>query len=276
MPIRASLVSDHAHGWDSGEITSKEPDALRAYEESKIGGSLYEVFQKAIQPFVVPNSRVLELGPGRGSWTRAILSLVPNGEVHTIDIHDFTRFMDPSSWPGRLHCHQITENDYRFLPDSYFDFFFSYGVFCHFTRNERHEILEQALPKVRPGGYSVHMYADWKKLDTFGWTAGGVPEDFKWRADDASWWPRNNACDMAQTAKAAGWRVETADLNILKRDGIVVLRRPLSTVEPTMDLETALARIEANLAIARNQMTEETDAAVAALRAALAPSRSAR
>ena len=119
-------------------------------------------------------------------------------------------------------------------------------------RSERLEILEQALPKMRPCGYSVHEYGDWKKLDTFGWAAGLVPEEFRRLADHAIWWPRNDSCDMAQTAVAAGWQVETADLDILKRDGVVVLRRPPSPVGPTMELETALAVIEATLAIGRN------------------------
>jgi SAM-dependent methyltransferase len=230
MASREWLRSAHEHGYDSGEITSKEPDARRAHEEAKIGGSYYDVFQKAIQPFVGPNSRVLELGPGRGSWTRAILSLVPNGEVHTIDLHDVTRFMDPSNWPGRLHCHQVTENDYRFLPDAYFDFFFSFGVLCHLVREERREVLQQALPKVRPGGYSAHEYGDWIKLDAFGWIAGGMPQDLKCLPDDESWWPRNDAHDMALTARAAGWRVVTPDLDILRRDGIIILRRPKEEV----------------------------------------------
>ena len=226
--IRASLVSSYADGWDSGEVTSEERGAWGAHLDAIIGGSYYDVFQKAVRPFIGPTSRILELGPGRGSWTRAILSLVPDGEVHTIDCQDVTRFMDPSNWPGRLHCHQVTENDYSFLPDGYFDFFFSFGVLCHFVRNERLEVLEQALPKMRPGGCSVHEYGDWKKLDVFGWAAGNTPEVFKTLPDDAIWWPRNDGCDMAQTARTAGWEVETADLDILKRDGIIVLRRPLN------------------------------------------------
>lgn len=219
------LLAVHEPGYDSGEINSIEPDARRAHEEALIGGSYYEVFQKAIQPFVTPNSRVLELGPGKGSWTRAILSLVTHGEVHTLDIHDVTRFMKPTDWPGRLHCHLVNDNDYRFLPDDFFDFFFSFGVFCHLHHAERMEILKQALPKVRRGGYSVHEYGDWNKLDMFGWSRGGIPEDLKQVSDEESWWPRNDALKMAQAARNSGWSVIWPDLDILKRDGIIVLRR---------------------------------------------------
>ncbi len=227
MATREWLLAVHELGYNSGEINSQEPDARRAHEEALIGGSYYNFFQKAIRPFIAPNSRVLELGPGGGSWTRAILSLVPNGEVHTVDIHDVTRFMDPSDWQGRLHCHRIEKNDYRFLADDYFDFFFSFGVLCHLARDERLEILTQALPKVRRGAHSIHEYGDWKKLDAIGWgNATSIPEDLKQVPENDSWWPHNDADEMAQEACDAGWLVVTPDLGFFKRDGVIVLRRP--------------------------------------------------
>jgi hypothetical protein len=223
---REWLLSVHEHGYDSGEIIAKEPDARRPHQEALSGGSYYQVFQRAIRPFVKPTSRILELGPGRGSWTRAFLSLVPNGEVHTLDIHDVTRFMNPSAWPGRLHCYRIDATDYRFLPNGYFDFFFSFGVLCHLSRRERLEILQQALPKVRVGGHSAHHYGDRKKLDAFGWIKGGIPGELKQVSDDESWWPPNTAGEMARTAEKAGWQVVTPDLDILGRDGLIMLCRP--------------------------------------------------
>jgi hypothetical protein len=227
MATRESLVESHKNGFDSGDILSRAPDARRAHQEARIGGSYYEVVEQAIKPFITPTSRVLELGPGRGSWTKVFLSLVPHGEIHTIDLHDLTRFISPNEFGGRLHCHQVDANDYSFLENDYFDFFFSFGVLCHLDRAERLEILRQALPKMKPGAFSSHDYGDWKKLDALGWPPEtGLTPEIKQIPEDESWWPQNDADDMSRTASDAGWSVVNPDLGLFKRDGLIVLRRP--------------------------------------------------
>ena len=213
-------------GYSSGDVLSEEIDGNRAQDEAKLGGSLNDVVQKAMRPFITPNSRILELGPGAGSWTRAFLDLVPHGEVHTIDLLDVTKFINPAKYPNRLFCHQIADDNYSFLPDNFFDFYFSFGVFCHYKSADRLKMLKEALPKVRPRGYSVHEYGDWKKLDAYGWERGGIPKLFKDKPDEEIWWPRNDADAMAATAQVAGWDVIAPDLGLFARDGVVVLCRP--------------------------------------------------
>jgi hypothetical protein len=220
------MLRTFSYGYSSGDVLSAQIEGERKSEEAKLGGSLNAVVQKAMRPFITPNSRILELGPGAGSWTRALLDLVPHGEVHTIDFLDITKFINPAEYPNRLFCHQISENNYGFLPENFFDFFFSFGVFCHYKSADRLMLLKEALPKVRPRGYAVHEYGDWKKLDAYGWDRGGVPKNFKDNPDEEIWWPRNDANVMAATSRAAGWNVIDSDLGLFRRDGIIVLSRP--------------------------------------------------
>jgi hypothetical protein len=224
MPTLEWLKQAFAHGYDSGDVARPEPDAVRAGEERAIGGSYYDVFQRAIVPFLAPDSAVLELGPGRGSWTRAMLGIVARGCVHTVDFLDVTPWLQPERYGGRLVCHRSSDNSFDAVPDAAFDFFFSFGVLCHNNGEHVAEILDRSRPKMKPGAVAVHQYGDWSKLDAEGWERLGMPAAFKGLPDDEIWWPRNSAAAMTRLAERAGWTVVTPDLRLLRRDGIILLR----------------------------------------------------
>ncbi|HVN45310.1 MAG TPA: class I SAM-dependent methyltransferase [Steroidobacteraceae bacterium] len=196
-------------------------------EEVRIGGSYREVFHRAVLPYLARDSKVLELGPGSGSWTRAILSHVPRGEVHTIGFQDVRRWIGPVPGSGRLVCHQVSDNSFTVVPDDTFDFFWSFGVLCHNNLEHIREIFRNALPKMKPGAHAAHEIGDWRKLDQLGWRwRWGVPARFKSMPDDAIWWPRNSAEDTCRVAEEEGWQVVERDLGLLRRDSLCVFRRP--------------------------------------------------
>jgi hypothetical protein len=87
------------------------------------------------------------------------------------------------------------------------------------------EILQNTLPKMKPGGIAVHQYADWDKLETYGWEKGGIPLEFKNQRDDEIWWTRNNQTTMSSLAVKTGWTVINPDLGLVKRDSIILMRR---------------------------------------------------
>ena len=163
MPTQAWLQHAFAYGYDSGDILRPEPDAVRAGEERAIGGSYHEVFQRAIVPFLTSASTVLELGPGRGSWTRAMLSIVTRGAVHTIDYLDVTPWLEPARYGGRLVCHRSRDNAFDAVADAGFDFCFSFGVLCHTNAGDIAEILANSRRKMKAGGVAVHQYGDWTR-----------------------------------------------------------------------------------------------------------------
>jgi hypothetical protein len=73
MPTFNWLKNAFADGYSSGDIASPLPNWRRWHEERRIGGSYRQVLAKGILPYVRQNAVVLEIGPGRGSWTRALL-----------------------------------------------------------------------------------------------------------------------------------------------------------------------------------------------------------
>jgi SAM-dependent methyltransferase len=212
-----------AAGYDSGDILSPKPNPVRVREEALIGGSYREFFIKAVLPFLRPDSRVLELGPGRGSWTRALLEHVPDGEVQAVDLLDVSEWLDVSRYGGRLTLHQVDGLDLSVVPDDHFDLFFSFGVLCHHGTEQIGRVLAEARAKVRTGGVAVHQYGEWNKMYASGRMVAYADLPTRERDED-SWWPFNTRDAMRATAEAAGWLVLWDDLDLFARDGVCVLK----------------------------------------------------
>ena len=225
MPTINWLKKEFSYGYDSGNVTSFLPNRVRRSEEKRIGGSYRQVFNQAIRPFVKDHSNVLELGPGKGSWSRSIMELIPKGSLTTVDYQDVTEWLKPEIYDGRMQCNQVFDNTFSSINDDSKGFFWSMGVLCHNNQTHIREILAHSLTKVKRGGYACHQFADWKKLEAYGWEKGGVPTDFQNQPDDEIWWPRNDTESMAQMATDVGWHVKVADLGLLKRDGLMLLQR---------------------------------------------------
>lgn len=227
MPTQDWLKKEFGYGYDSGDVLSLFPNAVRRKEEKAIGGSYRKVFRKGLLPFLRNDSKILEIGPGRGSWSRAILKHIPQGELHTVDFQNVEEWLQPERYNGRLRCHKIEDNsDYdRIFQNDYFDICWSFGVLCHNNLDKIESILSYTLTKVKKDGHAIHQHSDWDKLERYGWERGGVPTDFRNKPDDEIWWPRNNQVEMSEAAKRAGWKVVTPDLGLLERDSIIVLQR---------------------------------------------------
>lgn len=225
MPTLDWLKKEFHYGYDSGDVERWFPGAVRRREEKAIGGSYRRVFRRAALPCFKPDSTVLEMGPGRGSWSRALIRHLPKGRLITVDFQDVSPWLEPERHAGRLVCHQVRDNSFGEIADDSVDFFWAFGVIVHINQAHIAEILRNLLPKMKPGGTAVFNYADWEKLDAYGWRKGHVPEEFRNLPDDEIWWPRNDRKTMTTIAEEAGWNVVSADLDLVKRDPIIRLRR---------------------------------------------------
>lgn len=225
MPTLNWLMQEFSYGYDSGSVLSSIPNLKRFKEERAIGGSYRRVFFEALLPYIQPDSVVLELGPGRGSWSKAILKYIPYGQLKTVDFQDVEKWLKPEKYQGRLSCHQVQDNSFSCIENNTIDFFWSFGVLCHNNVDQIREILSNSLYKMKVGAFAVHEYANWKKLDNYGWKKGKVPTEFKNLPDNDIWWPRNDIETMCQIALESGWKIICPDLELVKRDSIIVLQR---------------------------------------------------
>jgi SAM-dependent methyltransferase len=223
MATMSWIKKAFAAGYRSGNILFRIPDPVRLKQERMIGGSYRKLFYQAILPHIKSDSHVLEIGPGRGSWTRAVIKFLPEGQITTVDFHDVRPWLRPEKYNGRLICKEVTDNSFQLIQNNYFDFVFSIGVLCHHNQADIKEVLDNTLPKMKQGGIALHHYGDWNKLERYGWKKGHVPTEFKTMSDDEIWWPRNNKDIMAELAQQAGWIVLNNDLDLVKRDSIILL-----------------------------------------------------
>jgi len=167
---------------------------------------------------------VLELGPGRGSWTRALLS-VHDIHVTTCDFQDVTPWLKPELYAGRLVCHHVTDNSFSCISDKSIDVFFSFGCLVHCNKDLITRILKNVHGKMKPDGVAIFNFSAWDKLEEFGWERGGVPLAFKNLPDDDIWWPRNTIKEMRELTEQANWTIRVEDMQFFRRDGIMLLAK---------------------------------------------------
>lgn len=269
------LWSKHAFtgGYSSGTILGPlcvdDPETgIRLFEDKRIGGSLSEFFMGGVKPLLRPDFRVLELGPGKGSWTRALFSVITQGEIHTIDLQDIRPWVKDliALFSDRFFIHQVAigEKDYNFIPDNYFDAFFSFGVFCHMNLDELEAFLSMLRTKLKKGSICIAQYSDWQKgleycLDPEGYEHNRevylmLEEEYrfefamikckKWYqklrplwnkyvlkrypsskvSAERCFWVKNNKRTMKKILRRTGYEVINMDMGFFRRDPVVLFK----------------------------------------------------
>lgn len=226
MPTVEWLKKEFSYGYDSGDVESDVIDKQRRKEELVIGGSYKVVANELLKNKIKHNFNVLELGPGRGSWSKVILNILSEeGSLSTLDFQDISQWLDKKKHNNKLITYQINSNDYNFLKNNYYDFFWSFGVLCHNNIDSIYQIMHNVYPKMKKGALLIHQYSDWDKLERYGWKKGAIPKEFKNKIDDEIWWPRNNQIVMKTILEANGYEVLESDCGMVDRDSIFIARK---------------------------------------------------
>ena len=114
----------------------------------------------------MPSSVVIEIGPGRGAWTKAILSRGVE-KIYAIDAAtpEHTGFWDYIGKSDRVDYFVATDFTLREVPDDCADYFFSFGVFCHIAPEHSKEYITSLHRKMRAGSNGFLMIADFSKYN---------------------------------------------------------------------------------------------------------------
>ncbi len=130
MPTIDWLKKEFHYGYSSGDILNQEKDLQRESEEQKIGGLYKEVIDKLLKVYIKPEFNVLELGPGRGSWSNVILNILnEKGNFNTLDFQDVSQWIDPDVYCAKVKHFKVESLDYSFLADDYYDLFCAFVPF---------------------------------------------------------------------------------------------------------------------------------------------------
>jgi len=154
--------------WKNGYF---EGDPLDPMAESTYGvygynSSLHTVYLACIRGYVGRQTVALEIGPGRGAWSRVILGR-DCARLYAVDAApaEHTHFWDYVGHDERATYIVANDLDLTGVPDNSIDFFFSFGVFCH-LRPEMCESYVRALShKLKAGANGFLMCADFDKYN---------------------------------------------------------------------------------------------------------------
>jgi phospholipid N-methyltransferase len=258
-PFPASLTTRPSFNrvWRGGYYGGDplHPTQCPEYGPLQLISSHYAIVKALIEPNVRPGSRVLEIGPGRGAWTRCFREA---SEVYCVDAlsAEHNGFWEFVGRDPRIRYLQVRDETLRACPDGHFDFIFSFGAFCHMPQAVREGYLRSMFAKARSGATCVVMYADYDKLNaawsdlsgkrtvSLSWTGAKALARFyagrllsRVRASeglldklDASERPgrfyHGGIAETGAFLEAVGWRVITPDIGLNLRDPIAVFQKP--------------------------------------------------
>lgn len=151
-------------GYYEGDPLS--PISGSGYAQMGFISILFAIYQACIGPYVNPDTVVLEIGPGRGAWTRTMLHAK---EIWCLDVlsaehNAFWQCVGEEHRPKTRYV-QVSDFSCRELPGDHFDFLFSFGTFCHITWQGQCQYYKNLYPKMRPGAIGMVMFADFDKYN---------------------------------------------------------------------------------------------------------------
>ena len=176
--------SGFTSAWPGGyfEGDPRDPFGLSSYFHLGYVSSLYATYLVCLKPHVTSETNVLEIGPGRGAWTKAILALGPKmvwaldaaSDEHT----GFSAYVGSSS---HVQYHQVKDESLREVPDRKIDLFFSFGVFCHLPEQVVGSYLVSLYDKMAPGAHGYFLVADFEQRSAAARNASALDRLFSLR-----------------------------------------------------------------------------------------------
>jgi len=152
--------------WNGGYY---EGDPLKPMSKSTYGqlgfiSVLHATYLQCIKPYVNKNTVSLEIGPGRGAWTKALL---PSKQVYALDAlpAEHNGFFEYLEHPENVKYFQVKDFMCEMLPDNYFDYMFSFGCLCHVSFEGISEYARNIYPKLKRNSNCFWMVADYDKYN---------------------------------------------------------------------------------------------------------------
>lgn len=155
--------------WKGGYFEGNPLDPLAASHYGSLGymSILHATYLACIRPFIHAGVNALEIGPGRGAWTRTMLKA---REVWCLDAlsAEHNGFWNYVGRQPHVRYHQVSDFSCSELPDDHFDYLFSFGCLCHVSFAGIEAYMESLRTKLRGGANGFVMIADYEK---YNWAA---------------------------------------------------------------------------------------------------------
>ena len=174
------------------------------------------------------NKTVLEIGPGRGAWTKLMLDAK---QIYCLDIlsDEHNKFWEYIGDKFKNKIQYIHVNDFKCdkIQDNSIDFLFSFGVFCHISFTGQKEYMTNLYPKLKKGARCYIMVADLKKYLTY--DNNPNPHPYSYGSELNSYdgepspgrWYWVSASRFSELLRQIGYTVICEDVDIVVRDPVV-------------------------------------------------------
>jgi hypothetical protein len=146
-----------------------EGDPLKPLSKSGYGllnymSVLHVIYLRCIKPYVNSETIALEIGPGRGAWTKALL---PSKEIWALDAVSArdNKFFEYVGNSQNVKYFQVKNLDCQMLPEDYFNYMFSFGCLCHVSFQGITEYAKNLFSKLKKGTNCFWMIADYRKYN---------------------------------------------------------------------------------------------------------------
>ena len=157
-----------SESWKDGyyEGDPLDPMAESTYGVYGYNSSLHTVYLACIRGYVGQDTVALEIGPGRGAWSKVILAR-GCARLYAVDAApaEHTHFWDYVGRDERVTYHVADDFDLADVPDGSIDFFFSFGVFCHLRPKMCESYVRSLARKMKPSANGFLMCADFDKYN---------------------------------------------------------------------------------------------------------------
>jgi hypothetical protein len=152
--------------WKGGYFEGDPLDPMGRSTYTRLGymSVLYATYLCCIKPYVTADSTVLEIGAGRGAWTRTMLNAREIAVLEAVDA-EHSGFWDYVGRHDHVQYHKVRNLSCDVLPNEHFSFFFTFGCFCHLPPAAVCEYMSKVHAKLRPGAHGFMMVADFDKYN---------------------------------------------------------------------------------------------------------------
>ena len=199
----------------------QQPSDLPAQQMGCVS-ALYATYLLTIRNRLPASATVLEIGPGRGGWTKALLTQNPS-KIFALDAlsAEHNGFYQHVGHDSRVTYVQVDDLECSCVPDRSVDFFFSFGVFCHISRRGTEAYFASIARKMKFGATGFCMISDYEKM---GQALGVVVSQEEHDQPEAGRWYHLGRAWFCETLMKYGFEVLDPDIGVLVRDPIVHFR----------------------------------------------------